>query len=258
MLLNYSDDGPGPVVVLLHGFPLDHTIWNPQRASIGSVYRLIAPDLRGHGESAAPDGIYTMEEMALDVHDLIEALGIHEPVVLGGHSMGGYVAQAYAALFPDRIRGLVLVNTRAGADSAEAARTREETAAKVEESEDTEPVVESMISKVLSKSTLEHRPKLVEKVRHIMRKTPARAVAGALRGMARRPDRLELLRTISVPALVIAGENDAIVPLDETRQMADALPNGHLEVIPDCGHLASLENPEATNNALLSFLNGLS
>ncbi len=122
MLLNYTDDGPGPVVVLLHGFPMDHTIWNPQRASIGSTYRLIAPDLRGHGASAAPEGIYSMEDMAGDVHELLDALGIREPIVLGGLSMGGYVAQAFAAQYPDRLRGLVLINTRAGADSEEAAQ----------------------------------------------------------------------------------------------------------------------------------------
>ncbi len=178
MLLNYTDDGPGPVVVLLHGFPMDHTIWNPQRASIGSTYRLIAPDLRGHGASAAPEGIYSMEDMAGDVHELLDALGIREPIVLGGLSMGGYVAQAFAAQYPDRLRGLVLINTRAGADSEEAARNREETAAKVEASEDVEPVVESMIPKLLSPSTLQHKPKLVDHVRSMMSRTPAGPSSG--------------------------------------------------------------------------------
>ncbi|HEU5115592.1 MAG TPA: alpha/beta fold hydrolase [Isosphaeraceae bacterium] len=257
MLLNYSDDGPGPVVVLLHGFPMDHRIWNPQRASVGATYRLIAPDLRGHGASAAPEGVYSMEEMAGDVHELLDALGIHEPIVLGGHSMGGYVAQAFAARYPDRLRGLVLINTRAGADSEEAARKREETASQVEASEDVEPVVESMLPRLLSPSILKQKPKLVHQVRSMMVRTPARAVAGALRGMARRLDRLDLLRTLKTPALVLAGENDAIVPLDEARAMANALPLGQLEVIPDCGHLAPLENPDATNNALLAFLNEL-
>ena len=131
--------------------------------------------------------------------------GVREPIVLGGLSMGGYVAQAFAARYPDRLRGLVLMNTRAGADSEEAARNREETAARVEASEDMDPVVEGMIPKVLSRSTLQHKPKLVHHVRHMMSRTPARAVAGALRGMARRPDRLALLRALQIPALVLAG-----------------------------------------------------
>jgi pimeloyl-ACP methyl ester carboxylesterase len=127
----------------------------------------------------------------------------------------------------------------------------------VEATEDVGPVVESMLPKLLAPSSLKDRPKLVQQVRSMMRHTPARAVAGALRGMAQRPDRREWLRTVEIPALVLAGEHDAIVPLDESRAMAEALPSGQLEVVPECGHMASLENPEGTSNALLSFLNGL-
>src|SRR3954471_9509993 len=122
MLLNYSDDGPGPVVVLLHGFPLDHTMWESQIQTLGSIYRVIAPDLRGHGRSAAPDGIYPIDDMADDVVEMLDALRISEPVVVGGLSMGGYVALSLAARYPKRLRGLMLMNTRAGADSPEAAR----------------------------------------------------------------------------------------------------------------------------------------
>src|SRR5436305_1002852 len=122
MLLNYDDHGPGPVVVLLHGFPLDHTMWEFQRETLGSMYRVIAPDLRGHGKTAAPEGIYPVEDMAEDVVELLDALKINEPVVVGGMSMGGYLAMAMAVKQPKRLRGLMLVNTRARADPADSAR----------------------------------------------------------------------------------------------------------------------------------------
>src|SRR3954469_20533215 len=116
MLLNYADDGPGPVVVLIHGFPMDLSMWEAQRGTLGSMYRVIAPDLRGHGRSAAPEGIYPIDEMADDVVEMLDALRITEPVVVGGLSMGGYVALSMAVRYPKRLRGLMLFNTRAGAD----------------------------------------------------------------------------------------------------------------------------------------------
>src|SRR3954468_10571235 len=131
MLLNYTDDGPGPVVVLIHGFPLDLSMWDSQRTTIGSMYRVIAPDLRGHGRSAAPEGIYPIDDMADDVVEMLDALRIGEPVVVGGLSMGGYVALSLAARYPKRLRGLMLINTRAVADSPEAARVREDLAQQV-------------------------------------------------------------------------------------------------------------------------------
>src|SRR4051794_10523705 len=144
MLLAFDDYGPGPVVVLLHGFPLNRSMWSAQESTVGSIYRVIAPDLRGHGQTAAPEGIYTMDDMAGDVVELLDALGIREPVLLGGLSMGGYVALALIALYPERVRGLMLMDTRASADSPDAARSREELAAKVEASCDASPVVDAM------------------------------------------------------------------------------------------------------------------
>ena len=132
MLLAFDDVGPGPVVVLLHGFPLDRWMWTHQKASIGAIYRLIVPDLRGHGSSAAPDGIYTVDGMADDVLELLDALQLTGPVVFGGLSMGGYIALSIAARHPDRVKALMLMNTRAAADSPEAAGARQELAAEVE------------------------------------------------------------------------------------------------------------------------------
>jgi pimeloyl-ACP methyl ester carboxylesterase len=257
MLLNYSDDGPGPVVVLLHGFPLNRTMWISQQAKVGSVYRVIAPDLRGHGDTAAPEGIYTMEDMAGDVIETLDGLGLNGPVVLGGLSMGGYVALALMARHPERFRALMLMDTRASADSADAARNREEMARIVDETGKTDHVVAAMLPKVFSPMTRERHPDVIAAVRNMMEKTPARAVAGALRGMAARPDRSSELARIAVPTLVLVGADDAVTPPDEARTMACAIPNAQHAIIPDAGHLAPLENPSATNEVILGFLAGL-
>jgi pimeloyl-ACP methyl ester carboxylesterase len=258
MLLAYDDYGPGPVVVLLHGFPLSRKIWSAQESSVGSMYRVIAPDLRGFGESAAPEGVYTMDVMAADVIELLDALQITQPVVLGGLSMGGYVAFALMARYPGRFRALMLIDTRAAADTPEAARAREELAATVEATRSTRQVVDAMIPKLFSEQTRLHRAELIPPVRASMERNSPRAVAAALRGMARRPDSTPALPGITVPTLVLVGAHDAITPVDESRKMAEKLPNARLSIIPDAGHLAPLENPEPANEAILSFLDSLS
>ncbi|WP_422925235.1 alpha/beta fold hydrolase [Singulisphaera sp. PoT] len=254
MLLAYDDHGPGPVVVLLHGFPLNRTMWAKQLSDVGSMYRIIAPDLRGHGKSAAPDGVYTMDEMADDVIELLDALQLTEPVVLGGLSMGGYVAFSLIARYPERVRGLMLLDTRAKNDSPEAAANREQLAQKVEASHSTEPVIEAMLPKLLGESSREAHPDLAAKVQRMIEKTPTRTIAGTLRGMAIRPDRTPELGKIDVPTLVVVGEQDAITPPDEMRSMADQIPRSRFITIPDAGHLAPMENPGATNDVILEFL----
>ena len=254
MLLNYTDDGPGPVVTLLHGFPLDHSMWDTQRGSIGSVYRLIAPDLRGFGKSAAPEGDYLMDTLADDVIETLDALGLREQIVLGGHSMGGYVALSIALRYPERLRGLILVHSRAIADSPTAALARQDQARGIEESDSAAAIAESMAPRLLATTTPANRPEVADKLRTILDRATPRAVAGALRGMANRPDRTDDLAKITIPTLVVAGEHDSIVPLDESKAMADAIPNAELVVIPDSGHLAPMENPIAFDAALIDFL----
>ena len=257
MLLAFDDVGPGPVVLLVHGFPLDHTMWSHQRSSVGSIYRLILPDLRGHGASAAPDGIYAVDEMADDVLELLDGLQIDEPVVVGGLSMGGYIALSIAARHPERLKALMLMNTRASADTPEAARVREELASQVEASGDTEPVVSAMLPKLFARSTFERHPELVARTHDRMARTPARAIAGTLRGLAIRPDRTGDLSKITVPTLVIAGSDDRLIPRDESETMARLIPNAKIVTIPEAGHLAPLENHEATDRAILEFLQSL-
>lgn len=257
MLLNYADDGPGPVVVLLHGFPMDHSIWESQRTRIGSVYRVIAPDLRGQGRSAAPEGIYPVDDLADDVVETLDALKITEPVVIGGLSMGGYLALSIAVRYPERLSGLMLINTRAGADSPEAARVREDLARQVEATGDVEPVVVSMMPRMFSPTTRARHSELISQFHKTASRIPARTLAGTLRGLAARPDRTADLGRIDIPTLVMAGADDALIPISESQTMAAALPRAELVLIPDSGHLAPLENPAATNTAILRFLGSL-
>ncbi len=258
MRLAHTDQGSGPVVVLLHGFPLSRAMWSEQIKALSGSRRVIAPDLRGHGESPAPDGVYTMESMADDVVELLDGLGINGPVALGGLSMGGYVTLALALKYPDRVRGVMLLDTRSEGDSAEAAEGREKSARAVLEAGHPGSVVEAMVPKLFAEATIKEKPDLVASFRTLMEKTPAQGVAGALRAMAVRPDQTGRLGEIRVPSLVVVGEHDVITPPEGGRRMAEALPAGRFEIIPGAGHLSPCENPEAVNAVILKFLSGLS
>ena len=254
MLLAFEDVGPGPVVVLIHGFPLDRTMWQAQFTEIGSLYRIIAPDLRGAGETAVPDGVYTIDLLADDVIETLDDLNLTGPVVLGGLSMGGYVALSLVARYPDRFRALMLMNTRAGADSFAVAEGRESLAKQVEQSGKVDAVVDAMIPKLLAPvSYVTHAERLRELKERALRANPL-GIANTLRGLAIRPDRTADLARIHVPTLVIAGAEDQLIPIDESKHLASAIPHARLEVIPNAGHLAPIENPTATNAAILKFL----
>jgi pimeloyl-ACP methyl ester carboxylesterase len=257
MRLAYTDEGPGSVVVLLHGFPLSRAMWAPQVTGIGSIFRIIAPDLRGHGDSPAPEGVYTMDEMADDVIEVLNTLHLDVPVVVGGLSMGGYVALSMAARYPQRIRALMLMDTRAGADSPDAAQKREELAQTVIAAGDPGPVVESMLPRLFTRTTLVEHPERVAPMRAVIEKNSVRGIAGALRGMAIRPDRRGDLGAIRVPTLVLVGEEDVITPPEEAQTLADAIPQARLEVIPEAGHMAPYENFAVANAVMLRFLEGL-
>lgn len=257
MLLAYDDDGPGPVVVLLHAFPLDRSIWASQAATIGSSYRVITPDLRGFGETPAPEGIYPIDDMAGDVVELLDALKITEPIVLGGLSMGGYVALSMAVRHPKRLRALILMDTKAEADSAEAALHREAVARQVEASGDAGIVARSMLPRLFSHQGRDRRADVVARVGERMRGASPRGIAGALRGMASRADRTADLARIAMPTLVMVGSEDEITPAEGARAMAGAIPNAQFVEIPGVGHLSPLEDPAAANAAILRFLQSL-
>src|SRR5271157_3764665 len=254
MKLAFSDTRNAPILVLLHGFPLSREMWVEQLASFGSLYRVIAPDLRGHGQSESPSGAYTMDEMADDVVELLDRLEIKQPIVLGGLSMGGYVALSLVLRYPERVCGLILIDTRAAADTPEAARAREETASAVVHEGSSQSMLETMVPRLFGKTTREKHPERIEPMLAVMERTTPEGIAGALRGMAVRPDLRGDLAKIKVPTLVMVGEEDVISPPAEAREMASLFPTARLEVIPQAGHLTPYENPQAANAAILRFL----
>lgn len=250
------DRGSGTPVVLLHGFPLDHTMWDAQIDAVSQQYRVIAPDLRGFGRSGVTDGVVTMEQLADDLDGLLQALGVRQPIVLCGLSMGGYVAFAFRRKYAARLRGLVLCDTRAAADTPEVAAGRLEMADRVLR-EGPAPLVETMTPKLFAEAVARDRPEVVESLRRVMMSTDAKGIAAAARGMAQRPDVTGTLGQITCPTLVIVGELDAISTPQQMSAIAEAIPAARLVRIPDCGHMSTLEQPAEVNAAILEFLGQL-
>jgi 3-oxoadipate enol-lactonase len=244
--------GEGPAVLFIHGYPLDHTLWQHAVASLEG-YRRIAPDLRGMGLSDAPDLGYSMATYADDLADLLDALGVDE-VVLCGLSMGGYIAFEFLRRWRHRVRGLVLMDTRAEADTPEGRRGRDAATALARDG-GAAAVAAAMLPKMLAPSASDM---LVARVREMMSATPVSGIVGALGAMRDRVDSTPLLSTLEgVPALVIVGQEDQITPPDRARAMADALPQARFVSIPGAGHLSPLEQPAAVTEALASFLRSL-
>ncbi|HJT76728.1 MAG TPA: alpha/beta fold hydrolase [Gemmataceae bacterium] len=254
--MEYDDVGRGRPVVLLHAFPFDRAMWRPQREALQTSYRLILPDLRGFGGSAPFAGPPSLEAMADDVAGLLDALGVREPVVLGGLSMGGYVSLAFARKYGERLRGLILADTKAEADSAEAKANRDHAITFVRE-QGTAPAVEGMLPKLLSEGTRSGRPAVMDEARRIGSAQAPAGVIGALAAMRDRPDSTALLPRIRVPTLVLVGSEDTLTPPSVAEALVLGLPDGRLAVIQGAGHLANLEQPEAFTAAVGSFLKAL-
>ena len=244
--------GEGPPVLFVHGYPLDRTIWRDQVEALEG-FRRIVPDLRGMGQSDAPDLGYGMSIYAADLAALLDALGIDE-VILCGHSMGGYIAFEFLRNWRSRVRALVLVDTRAEADTPEGRRARDAAAATARE-RGAAAVAESLLPKMLAPATVAGRPEVVERVRGVMAGTPVAGMIGALAAMRDREGSESLLPGLAdMPTLVIVGEADSLTPPDQARVMAQAIPGARLAIIPGAGHLPSVEQPEATTRNLREFL----
>lgn len=250
--LAYDDVGAGVSVVLLHGFPFNRTLWREQADALADSHRVVTPDLRGHGETTATSEPATMEEMARDVAALLDELKI-ERAVIGGLSMGGYVALAFYRLFPRRVRALLLADTRAQADTEEAKRGREETAERAL-SEGMTAIADAMLPKLLSHTTHMKEPAKVARVREMILKTKPVGAAAALRGMALRRDQTSLLANIFQPALVIVGSEDQITPPADSETLRREIRGSRLQVIEGAGHVSNIERPQEFNAALLKFL----
>ena len=256
LTMAYEASGSGRPLLLLHGYPLNRRIWQPQFDALLDAAWIVAPDLRGHGETQASEGAYSMEQLADDAAALLEELGISQPVVVGGLSMGGYAALAFYRKYRHRVAGLVLASTRAGADSAEGRAGREKTAAAAH-ANGAGAIADAMLPKMLAPRTYETNPDLAHRVRAIMAGTSVAGIVGALLGMRDRPDSTPLLAEVDQPVLVIHGAQDQLIPPSEAEAMYAAMPNSRLELVPGAGHLVNMEQPASFNAAVRTFLQSL-
>ena len=251
--LGVFDQGHGRALLLVHGFPLDHSMWRGQIQDLSRDFRVIAPDLRGFGRSGVTDGVVSMEQLADDLASLLDALGVSDKIVLCGLSMGGYVAWQFWRRHRSCLSHLILCDTRAAADPRDAAKARLESADRAM-AEGVEFLADTMMGKLFAESTLQDRPDLVEATRTVMLETPAAGVAAALRGMAARSDSTDTLGEIDVPTLIICGQHDTISTADEMQEIARQISGSRYVEVPDAGHMSPLENPTVVNQAIRDFL----
>jgi pimeloyl-ACP methyl ester carboxylesterase len=252
--IGYDDVGAGDVVVFLHGFPHNRALWAPQLDALLGRARCIAPDLRGFGEStAAPP--FSMDRYADDLAALLDTLRIDKAVVCG-LSMGGYVAFAFWRRHRARVRGLVLADTKAGADSDEAKAKRTEMIA-LAQGKGSAAIADAMINGMVGKSTREKRPEVSDSVHRMLARAPVAGVVGALSAMMARADSTSTLDTIDVPTLILVGEEDVLTPPKEAELMQRAIRGSRLEVIAGAGHVSNVERPAAVNHVLTEYLSGL-
>lgn len=248
--LVYKTIGTGPDVVLLHPFPLNHHFWDGVLGQLSSRYRLILPDLRAHGDSDAGDGPVTMQVLADDLARLCRELGITKAIFVGV-SIGGYALFEFWRRYREHFAGLVLANTRAGAETSEGRANRLQIADTVLR-EGSAGFAEELLPKLVSQVTVTNRPDIVDAARAMVKRMSPADIAAVQRGMAERPDSIPTLATITVPTLIIAGEDDS-VPLSELELLHQRIAGSQLRVIPKTGHYAALEQPAEFGRLLRIF-----
>jgi pimeloyl-ACP methyl ester carboxylesterase len=248
--------GDGRPVVLLHPFPVNHEFWLPVAETLATRYRLVMPDLRGHGESEAGEGPATMEKHAADIARVMDDAGVgRAPIV--GVSIGGYAMFEFWRGHRSRVTALALCNTKAPADNDQARAARLQAANDVIE-RGTEPFFEGMLQKVLGESTRQNRPDLADGALRMMRKMSPQDVAQVQRGMAQRPDSVQTLKTIGVPTLLVTGNEDAMTGVNEAELMHQHIAGSQVKVIAKAGHYSPWEQPEQVSRVLRQFLDGVS
>lgn len=249
--INYEDEGQGTPVLFVHGFPLDHALWSQQLDGLASRARCIAPDLRGFGASGR-EGPFSMDQYADDLVCLLDHLEVPRAVV-AGLSMGGYVAFALWRSYPERVRALVLADTRATADDEAALAKRREM---IEAARASGPQVvgERMLEGMVGRTSRQRSPEVVLEVRRIMERAPLEGVVGAIEAMMARPDSTPDLARIDVPTLIIVGDEDVITPPAQSRAMHELIPGSRLEILEGAGHASNMERPAAFNHLLGEFL----
>jgi 3-oxoadipate enol-lactonase len=251
IIIAYSDIGNGFPIVFLHAFPLNRNMWAKQEDALCSQFRVITIDLRGHGESDAPLWRYTLEQSADDVNTLLEQLLIQQAVFVG-LSMGGYVLFAFYQKYAARVKGLILADTRAQADTSEGKNGRFHMA-QIAYTQGCSAIADLMIPKLLSPHTIQTRLDLVQQVRAMIENNQISGIAGDLMAMAERPDSIPLLRHIACPTQIIVGELDQATPPSDAKLMAEQIPHARLTIIPHAAHLTNMEQPDAFNQIVSAF-----
>jgi 3-oxoadipate enol-lactonase len=243
----YQRRGKGIPLVLMHGYPLDHSIWNEVALLLDKSFDLILPDLRGFGQSAAVGSDYTVADMAADMAGLVDHLKVQN-IMVAGHSMGGYIALAFARAYPKRVLGLGLVSTQSVADTAERKEGRYQTARQVAE-QGVAVIAGSMPQK------LSPDQRVQDSVAKLIRRQPVAGIVGALKALAGRPDSTSLLAAFGFPVVIVHGDADALIPIERAREVKAAIPQAHLVELHGAGHMPMMENPTATAEALSWLLN---
>jgi pimeloyl-ACP methyl ester carboxylesterase len=244
--------GSGPDVVLLHPFPSTHEYWQKVAPHLESRYRLIMPDLRGHGQSGVGEGPATMRKQADDVVRICDATGVGRAVFIGC-SIGCYVIFEIWRQARERVRSMVLTNTKSGSDTDAARAQRLQMATDVGE-RGPDHAVDAMLAKVVGETTKRNRPDVVSAVRETMNRSTAAGIAAVQRGMAERPDSTPTLATITVPTLVIGGEEDTLCPREEMERIAGGIRGAELKMVQGAGHFCAMERPEEVASLLRGFL----
>ncbi len=257
MALFYNDEGQGEPLLLVHGFPLSSDLFKPQRAALANQYRIITPDLRAMGRSDVPiDGVYSVDVYADDLIALLDELGI-SLITVGGLSMGGYIVFALLRRHPERIKGVILMDTKAEPDT-EAGRENRRKMAEQARAEGAGATADVMLPKMLTERTRTEQPELATFLRDMMAATPVEGLVGALDALANRPDSTQTLAQIKVPTLVIVGSEDTLTPPSDAEKIRSGIEGAQLVVIDGAAHAANLERPNEVNEALAAFMDQLS
>ncbi|RYX84352.1 alpha/beta fold hydrolase [bacterium] len=252
--LDRSGDSTAPALVLLHAFPLSHAMWSAQLKLFSSHFHVIAPDTRGVGDTSPFSDIPSIAQMARDLAALLDSLSI-ETAIVGGCSMGGYASLEFARQFPQRLRGLILCDTRADPDTDEGRKVRDEMIAFARQS-DGPAVAEKMLPKLLGETTRQSKPEVVEQVLGFAKSLSGDHAADLVQSLRDRRDSTPILSSIQVPTLVIGGRHDIPAPADIMAQMAAQIPSAKHVIIEDAGHLSSLEQPSEWNREVEQWLKG--
>lgn len=254
--LAFDESGSGPPLLLIHGYPLNRHLWQSQLTGLADTVRVIAPDLRGHGDSETGNQSHTMEQLAQDCFDFITAVRIQQQLVICGLSMGGYVAMAMLRLHPERIAAVIFTATRPAADTLEARANRQKSIQLVQE-QGTAPIISSMLPRLLSPETNSNRPDLASQAHEVMISIKTSTVIKDLEGLMTRPDSTLDLASLVKPVLIIHGADDQIVPVAEAQALQQTISGAQLVILPAAGHLPNLEQPALFNHAVRTFLKSI-